>query len=145
MILYLDSSSIVSLHLQEADRAATIELAIQTADSISCSAIAYAEVRAGLARARREARINEAGYAQARHDFQQDWRKYVRIPPSNKLVRLAGDLAEEHALRGYDAVQLASALTLRERVPDTITIPTWDNEFSVAAVREGFSLAHATT
>lgn len=145
MILYLDSSSIVSLHLQEADRADTIESAIQEADSISCSSIAYAEVRAGLARAKREARINEVGYAQARHDFQQDWRKYVRIPPSNRLIRFAGDLAEKHALRGYDAVHLASALTLRERVPDIITISTWDNELGRAAALEGFPLAHGGT
>jgi hypothetical protein len=28
---------------------------------------------------------------------------------TNSLVRLAGDLAQSYALRGYDAVQLASA------------------------------------
>jgi predicted nucleic acid-binding protein len=51
------------------------------------------------------------------------------------LARAAGDLAERHALRGYDAVHLASALAID--VPDDLVIATWDADLAAAAVAEG--------
>jgi len=51
------------------------------------------------------------------------------------LARHAGDLAERHALRGYDAVHLASALAID--VPGELVIATWDGELAAAAVAEG--------
>jgi len=54
--------------------------------------------------------------------FDRDWRRYVRIPVTSRLVRLAGELAERHALKGYDAVHLASAVTLREKVPEVVLV-----------------------
>lgn len=51
------------------------------------------------------------------------------------LARQAGDLAERHALRGYDAVHLASALAID--VPGELVIATWDQELAAAAVAEG--------
>ena len=146
MILYLDSSSIVSLYLDETGRAAIVERAIQEADLVSSSSIAYAEVRAAFARASREPkrrpRLDEAGHRQALRDLHRDWRSYARISPSNRLIRLAGDLAESHALKGYDAVHLASALAIRDRVPDTISFSSWDGNLAQAAAAEGFQRAH---
>ena len=145
MILYADSSSIVSLHAQEPGRHVAVREAVAAADFVSCSGIGYAEVRAGLARARRQQRIDDAAYDRALRDFHRDWRRYMKVQPSNRLLRLAGDLAEKHALRGYDAVHLASALTLRDRIPDTVAMSTWDSRLSQAAAAEGFSLVHEAT
>ncbi len=42
-------------------------------------------------------------------------RKSIEKPEATEgVVRAAGDLAETHALRGFDAVHLASALLMRE-------------------------------
>jgi predicted nucleic acid-binding protein len=55
-----------------------------------------------------------------------------------ELAGEAGRLAEEHGLRGYDAVHLASALALKET-----TMVTWDGDLRAAAAREGLDLAPA--
>lgn len=146
MILYADSSSIVSLYLQEPGRREAMQEAVAMADFVACSLVAYAEVRAALARASREPprrpRLDQTRYQQVVHDFDRDWRRYVRISPSNRLIRLAGDLAERHALKGYDAVHLASAVVLRDKIPDPVTVSAWDDRLNQAAVQEGFPLAH---
>ncbi len=56
------------------------------------------------------------------------------------LSRLAGDLAAEHLLRGYDAVHLASALRLGDRT----TLITWDRRLREAAVAAGLAVAPAS-
>ena len=47
------------------------------------------------------------------------------------LARAAGALAERHALRGYDAVHLASATAID--YPDLV-VATWDRDLASAAV-----------
>lgn len=146
MILYVDSSSIVAVHLREPNRHNEVLAAIRGADAVACSLIAYAEVRAALARARlRESppRITQRRYREALQDFEADWPNYIRVAPSEELIRLAGGLAEKHVLRGYDSVHLASAIDIRNRVPETIVFSAWDErQLTPAATGEGFALAH---
>jgi predicted nucleic acid-binding protein len=56
-----------------------------------------------------------------------------------QLARQAGELAEELGLRGYDAVQLTSALALGT---DT-TLVTWDEDLKRAAAQSGSAVAPA--
>ena len=55
------------------------------------------------------------------------------------LSRQAGELAEQLGLRGYDAVHLASALTLG----DATTVVTWDEELRRAAAGSGCAISPA--
>jgi predicted nucleic acid-binding protein len=57
------------------------------------------------------------------------------------LVRHAGDLAAQHALRGYDAVHLACALQLHG---EDILLATWDTTLNAAARATGRLLANDT-
>jgi hypothetical protein len=52
------------------------------------------------------------------------------------LLRQAALLADTHALRGYDAVQLAAALDVRLQVP-MLTLVSADDELNAAATAEG--------
>jgi predicted nucleic acid-binding protein len=63
-----------------------------------------------------------------------------RIGIDEALAREAGRLAEKHALRGYDAVHLATALSVED---PTLVIVTWDGELARAALRCGRSVAPA--
>ena len=56
------------------------------------------------------------------------------------LARSAGDLAERHALRGYDAVHLASAVAIED--PDLV-VATWDRDLAAAAVARGRTVVPA--
>lgn len=48
------------------------------------------------------------------------------------LARAAGELAERHALRGYDAVHLASAIAIED--PDLV-MATWDRDLAAATAQ----------
>jgi predicted nucleic acid-binding protein len=53
------------------------------------------------------------------------------------LVERAEGLAWEHGLRGYDAVQLASALSWQESVGEEVLLATFDQQLWEAAKRAG--------
>jgi predicted nucleic acid-binding protein len=57
---------------------------------------------------------------------------------ASALVERAETLAWEHGLRGYDAVQLASALTWRESAGHEVVLATFDQQLWEAAKRTGF-------
>ena len=59
----------------------------------------------------------------------------VLINLTDGLVRSAGALAERHALRGYDAVQLAAAIDLRAAGAD-VEFCAFDTHLNRAARRE---------
>ena len=44
----------------------------------------------------------------------EDWETLDKLEVTEDLVREAGELAEEHAVRGFDAIHLASARLVRE-------------------------------
>jgi predicted nucleic acid-binding protein len=56
-----------------------------------------------------------------------------------QLARDAGELAERFALRGYDAVHLASALS----AGGLVTLVTWDTDLRTAAEQNGCAIAPA--
>lgn len=145
MILYLDSSSIVKLYVDE-DHSNETRQVVATASRVSSTILAYVEVRAALARQRRERRIRtERSYNQVLDTFLADWRDYHSIPTSDEVVERAGDLAADHALSGYDAVHLASAIRLRRGTAEEVRFSTWDGRLARAARSEGLPLAHEVT
>jgi predicted nucleic acid-binding protein len=62
------------------------------------------------------------------------------VEVSPEVAADAGELAESHALRGYDAVHLASALAVLD---DELLMVTWDDDLATAARREGLTVAPA--
>ena len=51
-------------------------------------------------------------------------------------VRMAGDLAEKHGLRGFDAIHLTSAVTLREKLVSPVIFSCYDVRLQIASLRE---------
>jgi uncharacterized protein len=101
------------------------------------SILAYPEGRAALAAAWRSARLAAAAHTRALEDFESLQAELALIGVDAQLARDAGELAERFALRGYDAVHLASALS----VGDAITLVSWDEDLRRAAARNGCALA----
>lgn len=101
------------------------------------SIVAYPEGRAGLAAARRGARLAAAAHTRALEDFESLYAELSVVGIDARLAHEAGDLAEKFALRGYDAVHLASALS----ADDTITLVSWDEDLRRAAAHNGCALA----
>jgi predicted nucleic acid-binding protein len=139
MMLYLDTSALVKLYVDE-PMSQELMAAVDEAEAIATSLLAYVEVRAAFARARREARLTAQAYRHIVDAFVEDWTRYVVVEVTDRIVKEAGDLAGHRALRGYDAIHLASALSLRERVSSTVTFLAFDRELTVAAKREALRL-----
>ncbi|HEX9885575.1 MAG TPA: type II toxin-antitoxin system VapC family toxin [Longimicrobiales bacterium] len=130
---------IVKLLVPEPERDAAIG-AWDRASSIYASRLCYTEVRAALSRARRAGRIapGPARLAHARLDAR--WEEVQVIELTDVVARLAGDVAERHALRAGDAVHLASALILQD--PE-VAVATWDQRLGEAAHDAGLPVIPA--
>ena len=125
MILYLDTSALVKLYVREAGS----DLVRAVADNsavITTSKVAYAEARAALARGNRDGALHEKDYHLAVNAFNRDWDRYLAVEVSDFLIRLAGDLAEKYRLRGFDAIHLASILTVKRQVNEPLVVACWD-------------------
>lgn len=113
MILYLDTSALVKIYVEETS--AVVREHVKQAEGLATSRIAYAEARAAFARKRRERGLSRADYRSVVNDLDQDWADYFIVDVSEILVKAAGLLAESHALRGADAIHLASAVALSKQ------------------------------
>ena len=113
MILYLDTSALVKLYAEE-ECTETVERAVDEAEAVATSVVAYPEARAALARKLREDVFSPEEHQEAVEALDEDWETLDKPEVSEDLIREAGDLAEEHALRGFDAIHLAPALLLHD-------------------------------
>jgi len=112
-IVYLDTSSLVKLYVEEED-SPSIERLVKDSTAAATSLIAYAEARSAFSRRFREKAFTVPEYKRILSVFNKDWEDYLRVRVTEELVARAGDLAERHALRGFDAIHLSSAMSLRE-------------------------------
>ena len=78
------------------------------------SRLLYPEARSAVARAGRSERLSSARLSAVRAGVERLWEDVDAIDVSDDLARRAGDLAEDHGLRAYDAVHLASALAVAD-------------------------------
>jgi len=135
MIVYLDTSSLVKLYVLEED-SHTIEKMVESSDVVATSLIAYAEARSAFARRFREDVFSIDEYRQILARFDQDWENCLRIGVTSDLVRRAGDLAEKHGLRGFDAIHLSSAIMFREELSFPVYFSCSDQKLQNASRME---------
>ncbi len=117
MTLYLDTSALLKLYVSE-PAADIVRRGVEEASAVATSTVSYVEARAALARRLREGVLTPDAHRQAVADLDREWERYDRVIADDALARLAGALAERCALRGFDAVQLASALHLHNERGD---------------------------
>lgn len=134
-MLYLDTSSLVKLYAPESE-SATVKRLVAAADVTATSRVAYVETRAAFARKRREQSVSLKDYRTLVQDFDQDWESYFIVDVSEALVKTAAQLAEKHALRGYDAIHLASAVIVHGQGDRSVNFSCFDARLSRAARRE---------
>ncbi len=155
---FLDTSALVPRYLRLAGGHVWVEAlcASTTGNVIALVEIAGVEFCAALNQTVRggtlRKRISNRRIAAFWNDI--DTGAYEIIPVTGILVRRAADLCSVHSLKGYDAVQLAAALTYREdaRVFDAAEAAagrpvlgdpiflTEDRQLATAAAAEGFAV-----
>lgn len=137
MIVYFDASAFVKLLVEEPD-SDLAETLWDSADVVTSSRIANAEVRATLAAAARSGRLSSDGLATAKGEWRRIWQAVRPVELVEDVDDHAGDLAESHALSGADALHLASALVYGAA---GVIVATWDIRLRDAARAEGSATA----
>ena len=134
MILYLDSSALVKRYVAEPGSDDVVRL-IAEARVAGTSLIARSEIAAALAKAVRVKLLSRDDASAALKAFRAQWPDLVRVQLTEALVADADALAWTHALRGYDAVHLASALFWQDALGGPVTVATFDRQLWDGAQR----------
>lgn len=138
MNIYLDTSAIVKLYIEE-DGSDIVHDYTDRATIVSTSRIAYAEALSALVRCRDEKVLSKNNYDKCNTIFKFDWGMYFVIEVTEKIVEMAGNLVENHSIRGFDSIHLASAIVLRKEIKQSVDFMCWDNRLLEAAKKEGFN------
>jgi uncharacterized protein len=140
VIAYFDTSAIVPLLVEEPGSQPAASLWVE-ADRVVSVRLVYAEARAAVAQAQRLGRLTPRQVREVVGEFATLYDELDLVDVDDALVRSAGDLAQAHALRGYDAVHLAAAVELHD--PDLILV-AGDSALIDAGALEGLTTARLT-
>lgn len=138
MNLYLDTSALVKLYVEEQGRPA-VTAALSNADIVATATIAYVEARAAFVRRRQEGVLAAVDYRKCVRDLDRDWPRYLRFEVNESLIFTAARMAERYKLRAYDAVHVSAALAMQNQIGDAV-FACWDRNLNSAARRAGLNL-----
>jgi|SRR5579859_5020738 len=139
MLLYLDTSSLVKLFIEEQHSDRVREWA-DAVDVVLTCRVAYAEAVSAFSRRRREGELRPADYRKVMRAFDAQWESFGRLEFDE---RVAGRLAAKHALRGFDAIHLSAARMLISDARGTsIAFSSFDNRLNRAAEKENMTVLH---
>ena len=119
MIYYADTSALVKRYLNEigSQWIRQLFLGITSARQIFIVTITGVEMSSAFSRKVRLGDISQSVYQNAIHQFESDFRyRYSRLRVTYAVIARAMELAKQHPLRGYDAIQLATVLELRDNL-----------------------------
>lgn len=136
---YFDTSAFVKLLVREPGTSVVAQAWLAAQRTVS-SLLLYTEARAALARVRRMQRISPRQHQKALEQLEVFWRDLARVDVDYGLAYRAGELAEQYALRAYDAVHLASL----EQAGQQVTLVSADGDLLRAAHAMGFAVAPVT-
>jgi predicted nucleic acid-binding protein len=136
-IVYFDSSAFVKLLVEEegSDLGAALW---DGADAVVSSRLAYPEVRAALAAAGRDRRLEAEDLERAEVAWEEYWAATRPVELSAAVAAHAGKLASLYALRGADAVHLASAVAVGS---EGLLFAAWDRRLRAGVTAAGVALA----
>lgn len=138
MICYLDTSALAKLYIEE-NGSDLVRAKVALSSLVSTSRIAYVEAMAAFSRYQREGAPSEAMQKIVSH-FRLDWPKFLSLEVAEPLVFFAGELVQQHVLRGFDAIHLASALYLAEQLDgEELEVGCWDSRLWLACREAGLA------
>jgi uncharacterized protein len=106
-------------------------------EPIATATVAYAELYAGITRKHRQGQLASAPYALACRQIEEEWQAYVLVELQTDILILAREVIRRHALRGFDAIHLASALSVRMALNEETTFLAADERLLRSASSEG--------
>lgn len=136
MILYLDTSALVKGYFREPFSDDVLSR-WQSATQIITSSVAYAETMACMYRKKREADLAHTLIRELVGSFHRDWESFIRVEVTDELNGYIDRAVKKYPLRGFDAIHLASAMVIHERLPEDFVFACFDDRLARAAQSEG--------
>jgi uncharacterized protein len=115
---FLDTSALAKRYMVElgTDWIQSITTA-PTENQLFLAQLTWVELHSAIARRQREQSLTPTQSEQLLTAFRQHWdSQYYIVKTDEPLIQLAATLVKQHPLRAYDAIQLASALTLKNEL-----------------------------
>ncbi|MBI5576091.1 MAG: type II toxin-antitoxin system VapC family toxin [Deltaproteobacteria bacterium] len=137
MILYLDTSALVKLYIEEL-HSDDVRRWADEAEIVATCRVAYPEAVSAFNRRMRAGDMMKNIYGSAMKYFRRDWDR-LAIVDFREID--AGRLAAKHGLRGFDAIHLSAALVLAS-VPSgpDVWFSSFDSVLNRAAAGEKISV-----
>jgi predicted nucleic acid-binding protein len=136
-VVYFDASALVKLVVEEVGTELAADL-WDGCDAALSSRLAYPEVRAALAASRRNKDLTAREFAEAERAWDEFWAATRAVELTPEVARQAGHFAGVHALRGADAVHLASAVAVGD---PNLVVAVWDRRLHTGAKAERLAVA----
>ena len=139
---YLDASAWVKRYYQESGTT-WVQSLFDHNQIFACASLGLVEVMATLARKCRAQEIDSPLFEQKARELEEDWGNFIRVQLTTEAVNTGKELAKKLALRGADAIHLASALLLQDRFAeedDQLIFVTSDHELKNAAQGSGITV-----
>jgi predicted nucleic acid-binding protein len=133
---YFDSSALAKKYVKEPGSDEIIGL-WRASSAVFTSAVAYAEIVASLHRKRREVVVPAKRFERILASFRGDWQNFYCIEVSGTLHPVIDRLAATYPLRGFDAIHLASAFLIYQKIPKDFAFACFDQQLLDAARQEG--------
>ena len=143
---FCDSSAIVKRYIRETGTGWIIGLMRSSAkNEFAVAQITGVEVVSAISRRHRGNFLTNTQADKASYRFLRDFNnRFGVIKIDDAIIRNAIYLAQTHVLRGYDAVQLASAIALNAKLSklglSAFTFISADNALNSAAQAEGLAV-----
>jgi uncharacterized protein len=139
-LYYLETSALVKLYVYEAGTERLLALAASDAGHrFAILSVAQVELRAAIRRRQRGGEIPSFAADGLIETFvRHSEGKFLIQPLSDQLLDVASSLIDSHALRGYDAIQLAGYVLFRSiSGTEEPTFVCADKDLLSAAASEG--------
>ena len=136
MILYLDTSALIKKYFQETGSDEVISR-WKEADAIVTSSVAYAEALASIHRKKREVKFSRSIFERILHLFRRDWNSLIRVEVTDELNDWIDKMVSRYPLRGFNAIHLASALIVHDKLSEKFLFACYDNKLLQAAQSAG--------
>jgi predicted nucleic acid-binding protein len=144
--VFADASALVKLYADESGHAV-----IRRVDALAISQISRVEVPAALWRKQRLGELVQSDAAVLVAAFEADYFGTASDPPRFTVAATTASVLDDaarltgvHGLRAYDAVQLATALAVRQADAECATFAAFDETLRDAAAGEGWQLLSLT-
>lgn len=136
IVYYLDASAWVKRYYQERG-SAWMQNMFAHHRLVASASLGVIEVAATLSRKAKGHEIDPSMLDNKLGELDEDWTRFIQVHMTMDVVDMARQVAQELALRGADAIHLASALLLRQHLEEDesvhLTFVASDRELKDAA------------